>query len=111
LVLRGVDGIVFVADAMTVRREKNILALKNLHENLASYEKNMLKIPFVMQYNKMDLKEQGIPLLPVKILEKDLNSRLKSPSFPASAVLGQNVVATFKKIISMTVESIKNDIK
>jgi hypothetical protein len=111
LVLRGVDGIVFVADAMTVRREKNILALKNLHENLASYEKNMLKIPFVMQYNKMDLKEQGIPLLPVKILEKDLNSRLKSPFFPASAVLGHNVVATFKKIISMTVESIKNDIK
>ncbi|MCP4629383.1 MAG: GTPase domain-containing protein [bacterium] len=110
LVLRGVDGIVFVADAMAMRREKNILALKNLHENLAEYKKNILKIPIVMQYNKMDLRKQGIPILPVKTLEKDLNSRLKKPSFPASAMLGHNVVATFKQIISLTVASIKKDI-
>src|SRR5210317_577566 len=88
LVLRGVDGVVFVADAMAMRREKNILALKNLHENLAEYKKSILKIPIVMQYNKIDLKKLGIPLLPLKTLEKDLNSRLKRPSFPASAVLG-----------------------
>ena len=44
LVLRGVDGIVFVADAMAVRREKNILALKNLQENLANYKKSIFKI-------------------------------------------------------------------
>ncbi len=111
LVLRGVDGIVFVADAMAVRREKNILALKNLQENLTAYKKSIFKIPFVMQYNKMDLKEQGIPLLPVKTLEKDLNSQLKMPSFPASAVLGNNVVATLKRIISLTVASIKKDLK
>ena len=110
LVLRGVDGIVFVADAMAVRREKNILALKNLQENLTAYKKSIFKIPFVMQYNKMDLKEQGIPLLPVKTLERDLNSQLKMPSFPASAVLGNNVVATLKRIISLTVASIKKDL-
>lgn len=110
LVLRGVDGIVFVADAMAVRREKNILALKNLQENLTAYKKSIFKIPFVMQYNKMDLKEQGIPLLSVKTLERDLNSQLKMPSFPASAVLGNNVVATLKRIISMTVASIKKDL-
>ena len=110
LVLRGVDGIVFVADAMAVRREKNILALKNLQENLAAYKKSIFKIPFVMQYNKMDLKEQGIPLLPIATLERDLNSQLKMPSFPASAVLGSNVVATLKRIISMTVASIKKDL-
>ena len=109
LVLRGVDGIVFVADSMAVRREKNILALKNLQENLAVYKKSIFKIPFVMQYNKMDLKEQGIPLLPVETLERDLNSQLKTPSLPASAVLGSNVVATLKRIISMTVASIKKD--
>jgi small GTP-binding protein len=109
LVLRGVDGIVFVADSMAVRREKNILALKNLQENLATYKKSIFKIPFVMQYNKMDLKEQGIPLLPVETLERDLNSQLKTPSFPASAVLGSNVVATLKRIISVTVASIKKD--
>ena len=111
LVLRGVDGIVFVADAMAVRREKNILSLKNLQENLAAYKKSIFRIPFVMQYNKIDLKEQGIPLLPLPILEKDLNSQLKMPFFPASAVLGTNVVATLKRIISLTVASIKKDLK
>jgi signal recognition particle receptor subunit beta len=110
LVLRGVDGIVFVADSMAVRREKNILALKNLQENLADYKKSIFKIPFVLQYNKMDLKEQGIPLLPVKTLERDLNRQLKMPSVPASAVLGHNVVATLKRIISVTVASIKKDL-
>ncbi len=111
LVLRGVDGIVFVADAMAVRREKNILSLKNLQENLAAYKKSIFRIPFVMQYNKMDLKEQGIPLLPLSTLEKDLNSQLKIPSFAASAVMGTNVVATLKRIISLTVASIKKDLK
>jgi signal recognition particle receptor subunit beta len=109
--LRGVDGIVFVADAMTVRREKNILSLKNLQENLANYKKSIFKIPCVMQYNKIDLSEQGIPLLPVETLEKDLNSQLKKPSFEASALKGTNVVETLKKIISMTVVSIRRDLK
>ena len=111
LVLRGVDGIVFVADAMAVRREKNIISLKNLEENLASYKKSISQMPFVMQYNKIDLKEQGIPLLPLAVLEKDLNSENKMPSFAASALLGTNVVATLKKIISLTVASIKKDLK
>ncbi|MGD2097348.1 MAG: GTPase domain-containing protein [Desulfobacterales bacterium] len=111
LVLRGVDGIVFVADAMAVRREKNILSLKNLQENLANYKKSIFKIPCVMQYNKLDLLEQGIPLLPTDILENDLNSQLKRPSFSASALKGTNVVTTLKKIISMTVASIKRDLK
>jgi len=84
--------------------------LKNLQENLAVYKKSIFRIPLVMQYNKMDLKEQGIPLLPLKTLERDLNSQLKIPSFPASAVLGYNVVTTLKKIISLTVASIKKDL-
>ncbi len=111
LVLRGVDGIVFVADAMAVRREKNILSLKNLQENLANYKKSIFKIPCVMQYNKVDLLEQGIPLLPVETLEMDLNNQLKRPFFKASALNGTNVVMTLKKIISMTVASIKKDLK
>ena len=111
LVLRGVDGIVFVADAMAVRRDKNILSLKNLQENLANYKKSIFKIPCVMQYNKVDLSEQGIPLLPVEVLEKDLNDQLKRPSFKASALNGTNVVMTLKRIISMTVASIKRDLK
>lgn len=111
LVLRGVDGIVFVADSMTVRREKNLLSLKNLQENLANYRKSIFKIPCVLQYNKIDLQEQGIPLLPIQTLEKDLNSQLKIPAFQASALQGTNVVATLKKIISLTVASIKKDLR
>ena len=86
LVLRGADGIVFVADSMAVRREKNILSLKNLHENLKNYKKSIFAIPLVFQYNKVDLAEQGIPLLPFATMEKDLNSQLKRPAFEASAV-------------------------
>ena len=111
LVLRGVDGIVFVADAMAVRREKNIQSLKNLQENLDDYEKSIYKIPLVMQYNKIDLKEQGIPLLPLETLDRDLNSKLKKTSFAASAILGTNVIETLKRIISLTVTSIKKDLK
>ena len=110
LVLRGVDGIVFVADAMAVRKEKNILSLKNLHENLALYKKSVTKIPLVFQYNKMDLAEQGIPLLSYETLEQNLNSRLKAPAFKASALMGINVVQTMKKIISMTLASLQKEL-
>jgi signal recognition particle receptor subunit beta len=61
LVLKGVDGIVFVADSLEVRREKNLLSLKDLQENLRDYEMNIFKMPLVMQYNKRDLAQQGIP--------------------------------------------------
>ncbi len=111
LVLRGVDGIVFVADAMEVRREKNILSLKNLQENLANYKKSIFKTPVVLQYNKMDLAEQGIPLLALETLNQDLNDKLKTPSYEASALVGSNVVATLKKIISMTISSIIRELK
>jgi signal recognition particle receptor subunit beta len=111
LVLRGVDGIVFVADSMSVRREKNILSLRNLQKNLATFRKSIFRIPIVLQYNKKDLVEQGIPLLSLQILEKDLNSQLKAPSFEASALLGSNVVETMKKIISMTMSSLLKELK
>jgi signal recognition particle receptor subunit beta len=111
LVLRGVDGVVFVADSMKVRREKNILSLRNLQENLATYQKNIFKIPLVLQYNKRDLSEQGIPLLSVETLERQLNSKLKAPSYEASALMGTNVAKTMKKIISMTIASLQRDLK
>lgn len=107
LVLRGVDGIVFVADAMEKQREKNIRSLNQLHDNLQAYKESIFKIPFVLQYNKIDLKEHGIPLLPTAVLQQDLNSRLNVPYFEASAIAGYNVAATLKKIISLTVISIQ----
>ena len=110
LVLRGVDGIVFVADAMAVRRDKNILSLRNLQENLAGYRKTLTTIPWVLQYNKMDLAEQGIPVLPLEVLDQDLNRDFNRPRFEASALKGTNVVATLKSIISLSVASIRNEL-
>jgi mutual gliding-motility protein MglA len=107
LVLKGVDGIVFVADAMEKQREKNIRSLNQLHENLQAYKESIFNLPLVMQYNKVDLKEHGIPVLPISVLQQDLNSRLQVPYFEASAITGYNVAATLKKIISSTVVSIQ----
>jgi signal recognition particle receptor subunit beta len=111
LVLRGVDGVVFVADSMLLRQKLNIVSLKDLQENLASFDKNIFKIPLVFQYNKRDLAEQGIPLLPIETLEKDLNRQLKVPSFAASAVSGANVIETMTKAITLTVASLKDRLK
>ena len=111
LVLRGVDGVVFVADSMLLRQKLNIVSLKDLQENLAFFDKNIFKIPLVFQYNKRDLAEQGIPLLPVETLEKDLNRQLKVPSFAASAVSGANVIETMTKAITLTVASLKDRLK
>ncbi len=107
LVLKGVDGIVFVADAQEAMREKNIRSLNQLHENLKEYKESIFKIPLVMQYNKVDLRDQGIPILPTAVLEQDLNSKLKVPYFEASALTGYNVPETLKKIISLTVVSVQ----
>jgi signal recognition particle receptor subunit beta len=110
LVLRGVDGIVFVADSLAVRRKENVLSLKNLADNLATYNKSLFDVPVVFQYNKRDLQEEGIPLLAKETLEKDLNTRLRAPSFGASALKGPNVVQTMKKIIVMTIDSLRRDL-
>lgn len=110
LVLRGVDGIVFVADSLAVRRKENILSLKNLADNLATYNKSLFDVPVVLQYNKRDLQQEGIPLLSMDTLEKDLNTRLRAPSFGASALKGPNVVQTMKKIIVLTIDSLRRDL-
>jgi mutual gliding-motility protein MglA len=111
LVLRGVDGIVFVADAMVVRKDKNISALENLKENLILFKKDIFRIPLVMQYNKMDLGAQGIPLISYETLEETLNYQLKAPAFKASALKGINVVTTMKKIIHMTLVSLQKELE
>ena len=108
IVLKGVDGLVFVADAQIEQREKNIDSLNQLFENLATYDLDLYKLPFVMQYNKMDMPKDLI--LPVEVLQRDLNSRLKAPAFMASAINGGNVVATLKKIISLTMVSVQNEL-
>jgi len=109
LVLKGVDGVVFVADSMTVMREKNMIALKNLEENLAHYNIDIYNnFPIVLQYNKRDLEAGGIPLIDIDTMDNELNSRLKAPFFTASAIKGKNVIPTVKKAISATIVSLQD---
>ena len=107
LVLKGVDGIVFVADSIVDRRDNNIKSLENLKENLRFYDINIAEMPIVFQYNKRDMESQGIPILDVETLEQDLNADLKAPSFTASALKGDNVIPTVKKAISTTIVGIR----
>jgi small GTP-binding protein len=111
LVLKGVDGVVFVADSMSVMREKNIAAFENLVENLAFYNIDIFdKFPIVLQYNKRDLADNGIPLIDIETMDQDLNSKLKAPAFPASAVSGDNVIPTIKKVISTAIVSLQDQL-
>lgn len=107
LVLRGVDGIVFVADSLVVRREKNMLSLKDLQQNLKEYGLNIFKVPLVLQYNKRDLADEGIPIMPLEKMEKDLNRQLKVPSFAASAVKGEGVGKTLQECLKLTLHSLQ----
>ena len=109
LVLKGVDGLVFVADSLEVRHEKNLLALKDLALNLKSYGLNIMETPLVLQYNKRDLAAEGVPLMSVEAMEKAYNHQLKVPSFAASAVTGQNVNATLKECLVRTLRSLKKE--
>jgi signal recognition particle receptor subunit beta len=111
LVLRGVDGIVFVADSLEVRREKNMESLKDLQANLKEYGKNIFKVPLVLQYNKRDLAEQGIPLMPIDRMQRDLNRQLKVPSFEGSAVKGAGVGVTLKECLKLTLKSLQKEFK
>lgn len=104
LVLKGADGIIFVADSLKVRRQKNMESLKDLHENLKKAGLNILRIPLVMQYNKRDLEKTEMPVMSVEQMERDLNRQLRVPSFPASAVTGQGVGATLTQALKKTLK-------
>ncbi len=96
LVLRGVDGVVFVADSQRSKKEENIESLNNLKENLVEYGYDISTLPIVLQYNKRDLPE----VLTIAELEQDLNWN-NLPFFEASAVKGTGVFDTLKLITKM----------
>ncbi len=111
LVLKGVDGVVFVADSLEIRRKANLLSLKDLQHNLAEQEMSIFRIPLILQYNKRDLSKEGIPILPLEVLDKDLNSKLKVPSFPASALRGSGVGSTLKQCLLLTLRHLQKELK
>jgi signal recognition particle receptor subunit beta len=106
LVLRGVDGVAFVADSLSMQRQKNIESLQNLADNLVDEGVDIHQIPLVMQYNKRDLNRSNVPILSVDELEKDLNRELRVPFFEASALKGMGVFETLREISKRTVRSV-----
>ncbi len=103
LVIKGVDGLVFVADSLEIRRKKNIESINRLKQNLSFYSLSIEEIPLVFQYNKRDLTKTSIPMLSVENLQTDLNNTLKRPYFETSAIKGWGVFETLKEISKMTV--------
>jgi len=93
LILRGVDGIVFVADSQSARYDANIESLYNLHENLEEYNLKIEDIPFVIQYNKRDMPD----IISHEELEQELNPE-GYPSYEAIAVKGDGVFDTLKAV-------------
>ena len=96
LVLRGVDGLVFVADSQADKMDENIESLTNLKENLAEYGYDYKDMPIVIQYNKQDL--PGV--LSIEELETKLNTE-NWKSFKGEAVKGTGVFDTLKMIIKL----------
>jgi len=95
LVLRGVDGIVFVADSQYEKMEENVKSFANLEENLKSLNLNLAEIPYVLQFNKRDLPN----VAPMEYMEFLLNNReVQVPSFGASAHKCEGVFETLNMI-------------
>ena len=73
MVLKGVDGVVFVADSMEVQREANMESMDNLRDNLSEDNLDLDELPLVLQFNKRDLEGSVIPVLERDTMHNDLN--------------------------------------
>jgi signal recognition particle receptor subunit beta len=102
LVLKGSDGVIFVADSQLERMEANIESLENLEANLAEQSLSLDRMPFVIQYNKRDLPNA----VPIEELQAVLNSR-NVPWFEACAPKGTGVFETLKCVAKLVLGELK----
>jgi signal recognition particle receptor subunit beta len=101
LVLRGVDGIVFVADSQYDKMEENVKSFENLEENLRSLNLKLDDIPFVLQYNKRDMPNAA----PLEFMDYLLNNREEQvPAFPACAHKCEGVFETLNMITRLLLQ-------
>ncbi len=101
LILRGVDGIVFVADSLIQRFDANVESMYNMHENLAAHGLNLADLPFAVQYNKRDLPD----LIALDDLQDELNPS-RYPSFEAVATQGVGVFDTLKCVSKLVLRKL-----
>ena len=102
LILRGVDGVVFVADSQEERMDANIEAIENLEENLKEHGYDFQKVPYVLQVNKRDLPNA----LPLEELRQQL-VRKGEPMFEAVAYKGIGVFETLKDVARLVLGELK----
>lgn len=102
LILKGVDGVVFVADSQLERMESNIESLEDLKINLAEQGYDLDKLSSVVQYNKRDLPN----VVPLEDMDKLLNYR-NVPWFEAVAVTGKGVFETLKAVAKQVLFELK----
>jgi signal recognition particle receptor subunit beta len=102
LILRGVDGIVFVADSQEQRMDANVEALENLMSNLKEHGYDFNKIPYVLQLNKRDLPN----ILPIDMLTTELRKK-NEPVVEAVAFQGVGVFETLKEIAKQVLTELK----
>ena len=106
IVLRGVDGIVFVADSQYDKMEENVETFKHLEDNLKTLNLSLADIPYVMQYNKRDLPDAA----PTEYMDFVLNNReVQVPSFEASASKTEGVFETLNMITRMLLHKFLSD--
>ena len=106
LVLRGVDGIVFVADSQYDKMAENVESLANLEDNLKSLKLNLADIPYVLQYNKRDIPD----VAPIEYMEYLLNNRdIQVPSFSAGAHKCEGVFETLNMITRLLLNKFINE--
>jgi mutual gliding-motility protein MglA len=134
LILKGVDGVVFVADSQTDRQEANVEAMQNLYDNMAEYGYDITRMPFVIQYNKRDLpnaaavseldtllnpgfevvdparqRQMEDPNNPGRLLVEQLPTGEwveRAPSVEAVAVAGDGVFDTLKAVSKLVLKSL-----
>jgi len=102
LILRGVDGVVFVADSQAERMDANIESIENLEENLKEHGYDLMKIPYVLQLNKRDLPN----VLSVEELTKELR-RKDEPVIEAVAYKGLGIFETLKEVSRLVLAELR----
>jgi len=102
LILKGVDGVVFVADSQRARREANVESLRNLDKNLKEHGFDLATVPYVLQLNKRDLPTA----MPVDEMYRELNIK-GEPTFEATAPQGPGVFETLKAVAKQVLLELK----
>jgi len=103
LVLKGVDGVVFVADSQVERMEDNLDSLKSLDANLREQGYDLHHLPFIFQYNKRDVPNP----IPIRVLHEQLNN-FDAPELEAVAVKGMGVFDTLKEISKLILKALRS---